>query len=336
MILHFLVPEGFATRPSGGNVYDRHVLADLLAAGWRVVIHEVDTATGDTAGAVDRVLARLPERSLVLVDSLVASGAAGAAAVCLAAPVRVVPLVHMLFDTPLEHELLCEAAVVITTSAWTANLLVTRHGVDPRRVHVATPGVDLAPRSPGTAAGTELICLAALTPGKGHDVLLDALALLTDLDWRCRLVGSLEQDREQVDALRKQAADRGINERVDFVGELVGDGLTAAWSRADLLVLPSRAETYAMVVTEALARGLPVVASAVGGVPEALGEIDDGTRPGMLVRPDDAAALARALRRWLEDEPLRRWLRRAAGARRASLRRWPLTAARVARALESA
>jgi len=81
-----------------------------------------------------------------------------------------------------------------------------------------------------------------------------------------------------------------------------------------------------MVVTEALARGVPVIAAEVGGVTEALGHGDDGTRPGMLVPPGDAAALGAALRNWLTDAELRRRLRRAAVVRRASLRGWPATA----------
>ena len=88
------------------------------------------------------------------------------------------------------------------------------------------------------------------------------------------------------------------------------------------MVLASRAETYGMVVTEALARGLPVVAAEVGGVPEALGHGADGVRPGLLVPPGDPAALAAALRAWLGDAGLRRRLRRAARERRASLSRW--------------
>ena len=70
-------------------------------------------------------------------------------------------------------------------------------------------------------------------------------------------------------------------------------------------MLASRAETYGMVVTEALARGLPVLATEVGGVTEALGHGEDGTRPGLLVPPGDPAALGAALRAWLEDAELR-------------------------------
>jgi glycosyltransferase involved in cell wall biosynthesis len=103
-----------------------------------------------------------------------------------------------------------------------------------------------------------------------------------------------------------------------------------------LLVLASHAETYGMVVSEALARGLPVVATEVGGVTEALGEAEDGTRPGLLVPPGDPAALGGALRAWLGDAELRAHLRRAARQRRTSLRRWPTTTSVLADVLTGA
>jgi glycosyltransferase involved in cell wall biosynthesis len=85
-----------------------------------------------------------------------------------------------------------------------------------------------------------------------------------------------------------------------------------------------------MVVTEALARALPVVAPHVGGVPEALGVTPDGRRPGMLVAPGDVDALAHSLRRWLCEPDLRHGLRAAADRRRAGLPGWSETAERVA------
>jgi glycosyltransferase involved in cell wall biosynthesis len=110
--------------------------------------------------------------------------------------------------------------------------------------------------------------------------------------------------------------------------------LDAAYAGADLLVLASRAETYGMVVTEALARGVPVVAADVGGVPEALGE--DPARPGVLVPPGDPVALGAAVRAWLLDGDLRDRLRRAARARRASLRGWAATTSVLAGVLARA
>ena len=106
-----------------------------------------------------------------------------------------------------------------------------------------------------------------------------------------------------------------------FPGPRTGAELDRSYAAADLLVLASRAETYGMVVTEALARGLPVVATEVGGVTEALGHGAGRLRPGLLVAPDDPAALATALRAWLGDAELRRRLRRAARERRESLAR---------------
>jgi glycosyltransferase involved in cell wall biosynthesis len=88
-----------------------------------------------------------------------------------------------------------------------------------------------------------------------------------------------------------------------------------------------------MVVTEALARGLPVVATAVGGVPEALGRGSDHLPPGLLVPPDEVQPLAQALGSWLADADLRGRLRAAARQRRNSLRPWSATTAVIDRVL---
>lgn len=131
---------------------------------------------------------------------------------------------------------------------------------------------------------------------------------------------------------------------VHVVGPLTGTALDAAYGSADLFVLPSRAETYGMVVTEALARGLPVIASEVGGVPEALGTVSSpsldpfsaeeslpsAVTPGLLVPPDNPDALAAALRSWLTDPALRARWRAAARARRDTLTGWDVTTRQLA------
>jgi len=123
---------------------------------------------------------------------------------------------------------------------------------------------------------------------------------------------------------------------VRFPGPRVAANLDRTYVSADLVVLASRVETYGMVVTEALARGLPVVAADVGGVREALGHGAGAVRPGMLVPPDDPAALAAALRAWLDDTDVRFAWRRAARERRASLPEWSTTASVVSDVLAGA
>ena len=204
-------------------------------------------------------------------------------------------------------------------------------------MHVAEPGVDAADLAPGTAAGGALLCVAAVTFDKGHDVLLDALE--TDLGpapgTACAWA-AWTATRRSSERLRRRSLDGGLGERVSFPGPRTGADLDRSYAAADLMVLASRAETYGMVVTEALARGLPVIATDVGGVTEALGHGADGIRPGLLVAPEDPAALGAALRAWLGDAELRARLRRAARERRESLSPWSTTASVIARVLAGA
>ncbi len=136
--------------------------------------------------------------------------------------------------------------------------------------------------------------------------------------------------------MRRRADDAGIGDRIWFVGPRTGDDLDRAYAAADLLVVPSLGETYGMVVTEALARGLPVIATDVGGLPHTLGRTADGRRPGLLVAPGDASALSGALSNWLRDTELRRKLRLAAQERRGSLSDWSATVERIAQVLTAA
>lgn len=327
--VHFVVPEGIAdpARPSGGNTYDRRIAHGLAALGWEVHVHEASSHD-----ALAAALGRIPDGALVLLDGLIASPAPDVL-VPEADRVRLIALVHMPFIDEREGAVLSAATSIVTTSAWARQVLLDVYSLPSDRVHVAEPGVDRAELAPGTATAGALLSVAAVIPGKGHDVLVDALAPLADLRWRCLCVGNLERDPRFVARVRRRAADCGVDRRLRFPGPQTGADLARSYAAADLLVLPSRAETYGIVVAEALARGLPVVAADVGGVPEALGHGADGTRPGLLVPPEDPAALRDALRSWLEDADLRERLRRAARERRASLGGWTKTTSAVADAL---
>jgi glycosyltransferase involved in cell wall biosynthesis len=317
--VHVVVPDAIddPTRPSGGNTYDRHVCGGLTAIGWSVREHAVP----ESPAALAEVVQRIPDHAVVLLDGLVAS-AAPEVLVPQASRLRLVVLVHMPLGHREERDVLWAAAAVVTTSAWARRRLLELHALPADRVHVAEPGVEPAGLAPGTATGGALLCVAAVTPGKGHDVLLDALATIADLPWSCSCVGSLDRDPAYAESLPR--------DRVHFLGPRVGAELDRCYAEADLVVLASREESYGMVITEALARGLPVVVTEVGGVTEALGHGTDGARPGLLVAPEDPTALGRALRAWLGDAGLRARLRRTARERRASLTGWATTTSVVA------
>jgi glycosyltransferase involved in cell wall biosynthesis len=345
-VVHVVVPEGIddPERPSGGNVYDRRVSQGLAGAGWSVHEHQQAGSwpePGPQARAVlASELARMPEGAVVLLDGLVAS-AAPEVLVPQAARLRVVVLLHLPLGATTqdvevgarECAVLTSAAAVVTTSSWCRSWLLERYQLPADRLHVAEPGVDRADPTRATPGGHRLLCVAAVVPGKGHDVLLAALGDLQDLAWDCVCVGALDRDPVHVARVQRLARDAGIADRVDLAGPRTGADLGATYAAADLLVLPSRFETYGMVVTEALAHGLPVLVSDTGGLPGTVGRLPDGSRPGLLVPPDDAPALAAALRRWLSDGALRDSLRVAARARRPTLPGWGATTDRMSRAL---
>ena len=351
-IVHFVVPAELddPAKPTGGNVYDHRIRRGLADHGWQVITHAAPGAWPWPDAAAEQALAgqigSIADGAVVLIDDLIASTVPD---ILIPATDRLtlVVLVHMsLGEAPPGHQVAAaetrERAVlssvrhVVTTSSWTRDRLLLRYPLPPGKVHVAEPGVDPADPVSGTAGGGELLCVAAVTAHKGHDVLLTALAATADLPWRCVCVGTLDREPVFVEGLRRRAEQAGIADRVCFSGLRIGDDLAHAYAAADVLVLASHAETYGMVVTEALARGLPVIATAVGGLPEALGRTAGGRRPGLLVPPGDSAALAAALRRWLADDGLREGLRAAAGERRSTLSGWDVTSRRIADVLTQA
>jgi glycosyltransferase involved in cell wall biosynthesis len=346
--VHVVVPEGFddPRQPTGGNIYDRRVCAGLAGAGWDVLVTTVAAAWPvPAAGALAdlaRIVSAIPDGEAVLIDGIIASPAA-AQLLPHTGRIRMTVLLHMPLATVLdahhdasaersERVVLRAAAGVVVTSEWTRQQVLTRYAIPAHRVHVARPGVDQV-AAPARPVRGRLICVGVLGRHKGQDLLVEALADLAERDWHCVLVGPLDRDPDFVGQLQTRITRLGYGHRVRLAGILTGAALNHAYATADLLVAPSRSETYGMTVTEALAHGLPVMAADVGGLPEALGSAADGTLPGQLVPPGDPAALAAALGDWLGDERHRHRLRAAARQRRLTLRGWEQTTQATANAL---
>jgi glycosyltransferase involved in cell wall biosynthesis len=346
--VHVVVPEGFDNpgRPTGGNVYDRRVCAGLAEAGWDVLVTTVAAAwpvPGPAARAgLARIVSAIPDGETVLIDGLLASPAA-APLLPHTGRIRMTVLLHMPLATAFgthhaasvlrsERAVLRAATGVIVTSEWTRQQVLTRYAIPAHRVHVARPGADRV-ATPARPVRGRLICVGVLGRHKGQDLLVEALAGLAERDWHCVLAGPLDRDPAFVEQLQARIARLHYGHRIRLTGVLTGAALSHAYTTADLLVAPSRAETYGMTVTEALAHGLPVIAAAVGGLPEALGFTADGTRPGQLIPPSQPAALAAALADWLGDERHRNRLRAAAKQRRSTLHGWEQTTQQIATAL---
>jgi glycosyltransferase involved in cell wall biosynthesis len=346
-VVRFLIPGDPDTR-TGGYAYDRRVMAGLRALGWCVERWALGggfpfPARGEVEDA-RRVLAGLPDRALVVVDGL-ALGPMPEVIEAEAGRLRLVALVHhpLALETGLDSETarrldagerraLRAAARVVATSPSTARSLAAA-GIPAGRLGVVTPGNDPAPLATGGGSrpATEILCVATLTPRKGHEVLLRALARVRGHPWHLTCVGSQGRHPATARAVRALAGRLGLRRRVAFRGEVDDRTLSRCYRRADLVVLASFHEGYGMVLAEALARGIPVVSTRVGAIPDTV-----PPAAGRLVPPGDPGALARALEGVLGSRRLRARLAGGARAVRRRLPSWTETSRRFAAELERA
>ena len=219
-------------------------------------------------------------------------------------------------------------ARAIVTSAATGTQLAAGFGVTPERIAVVEPGTAPAPRSVGSGGpGCAILSVGVITPRKGYDVLLRALARLPDLDWTLTIAGA-PRDTVHAHTLTALAEELGIAQRVTFAGEVVAEALDALWLGADLFALATHYEGYGMAIAEALKRGLPVAVTD-GGAAAALVTPESG----VVCMPGDDAMLARAMRRAMFDVPLRSEMAEAAWQIGQRLPDWPAQADAFATAL---
>lgn len=334
--LHLLVPGALDQR-TGGYLYDARMVEGLRADGWRVKVHELEGRfpEGDSVArqSLAAALSSAHEGGTVVADGL----AVGALPDVLEGH-RELPLVALVHHALADESGLGPAAAerlrrletrtleivrgVVVTSPYTAERLAGL-GVAADRLRVVVPGTAPARPARGPNAGSppRLVCVGSVTPRKGHDVLVEALARIRDLAWACVCAGSLERGGGFPDGVRERVAELGLESRILFLGELDAAELDSVYQTASLFVLPSRFEGYGMALTEALARGLPVVSTTGGAIP--------GTVPsdaGVLVSPGDANALAAALAELLANPDRLRPLADAARDHAARLPDWPTQA----------
>ncbi|OFW16653.1 MAG: hypothetical protein A3H29_13550 [Acidobacteria bacterium RIFCSPLOWO2_02_FULL_67_21] len=174
-----------------------------------------------------------------------------------------------------------------------------------------------------------LICVATIKAGKGHELLLATLGAVPHSNWHLTCAGSLTRDTATVDRVRAAIERFHLEDRVTLAGALEGDALEACYEQADVFVMATQQETYGMAVAEALAHGLPVVATRTDAVVDLVGD-----EAGLLVPVDDEPSLRDALTRIIGDASLR--ARLAEGARRAGSRlpTWDEASRKMAQAFD--
>jgi glycosyltransferase involved in cell wall biosynthesis len=328
-----LVVPGQLETPTGGYIYDRRMAEGLRQHGWSVDVRALHASfPHPTPAALEhasRVLAGIGNGTCVLVDGL-AFGAMPDVIEREASRLRIAALIHLPLGADLsidretaarlaatERRALDAAALVIVTGPATLSLLA-EYGIARDKVVVVEPGTTRVPlaRRPG-GGPLKLLSVATLHPGKGHEILLNALATVAEQDWRLTCAGSVTRHAATADRVRAALRRLGLEERVALVGELDDAALCHCYDEADVFVLATLQETYGMAVAEALAHGLPVVATRTGAIPDLVG--DDA---GLLVPPGNTEALADALARVLGDARLRARLTEGAWRARDRLPSW--------------
>jgi glycosyltransferase involved in cell wall biosynthesis len=342
-----VIPGDLETR-TGGYGYDRRIVVGLRDRGWAVtIVRLADSFPFPTAAArleAAAAFADVPDGQLVLVDGL-ALGALPAEAAAHASRLVLVALVHhpLALEAGIdtrqaaaleasERAALAQVRQVIVTSRGTA-VTLARYGVEPGRITIVEPGTDPAPIARGTmpANDVSLLCVATLTPRKGYELLLDALAAVPDDNWRLRCVGATDRDPQTTARVRARLRDPRLADRVELVGDMDTGQLAVEYDRADVFVLATLYEGYGMVVAEALARGLPIVSTATGSIADLVG--DDA---GIIVAPGDVAAFTGALAHVISDAGLRSRLAEGARRVRDRLPTWQDAVARMASVLTEA
>jgi colanic acid/amylovoran biosynthesis glycosyltransferase len=219
-------------------------------------------------------------------------------------------------DRQMLKEKLEAAAFAISVSRFNKELMLKEGGPHlHRKIHVIYGGVDTEAFSPALqkspAGPFRILCVATLEEGKGHACLVEACRLLRDrgVDFTCHLLG----DGPLRSRIEKQIARADLNACIKLHGACTQAEVKQQLAQASVGVLATvptangRCEGIPNVLKEAMACGLPVVASRIAGIPELV----EHEVSGLLIPPGDAAALARAIERLKDDTALRRVLGQA-------------------------
>lgn len=290
MHIHFCNPD-ITTHPTGGNRYN-----DAVRTAWSAA----DTLTSGTSwdAAPTDADAWLIDSLLIRDDDLLSAWATGPPAVLTTHYLHLADPTQQ--GTPAAQE---EANRLSLFAGYVAPSHFVReklnsYGIEPARTVVAPPGLRHTFRTGRDAAvqdphpPTRLLSVANRLPNKQLIPCLHMLEGMQDLSWQWRVIGDETLDPEHAVAFREAVSKSSVSDRVNVQGTASSEAVRAAYTRADVVVCPSRFETSGMVAREALAAGVPVLGFRVGGLPETLGTLADAC----LVPAGDFGALRTRLK----------------------------------------
>lgn len=236
-------------------------------------------------------------------------------------------VVKRVFDRVVSRFTVARAARAIALTRHEAAHLVSL-GIEEERIAIIPNGVDLGEFGGVRPARTSKPKVTGLFVGrlephqKGLEPLVRSLAILPrSVGFELRIIG---EDWGGAALVRRLASELGVDDRITLVGRVPRENLLREYAAADLLVMPSLFEPFGIVLLEAMASGLPVVASRVGGIPEVV--VDGET--GLLVEPGNASEIASAVLRLAESPGLRARMG-ARGRERARSYSWDVLVPRV-------
>ncbi len=343
-----LLTQGDPGRLTGGYLYQQRMAEAAPLHDARIQVVSVgERVLPLQARAVGRLLAGVQADAL-LVDSIVAAAAARA----LASPRRQLPVIAVVHQQPGGVEasirlralrrsrdlaLYRRAGRVVAVSDWLSDKLVG-DGVSPARIVVVPPGREppgrvIAP-APELRRGRRaaLICVSNWVRNKRIDLALDAVSRLAPELATLHLVGDQNADRRYAAQLRRRIARDDLRDRVVVHGRLPPPEVATLLAGADVLVHPSRHESYGQAVAEGMAAGVPVVAFAIDNLPYL---VRDGI-DGKLVAFGDISAMASAITELILDHGRRETMRANARSRAAGFPTWADSADRFFAAIRSA
>jgi glycosyltransferase involved in cell wall biosynthesis len=291
----------------------------------------------------DGLLAALDASNPIVIDGL-AFGVMDKTAAKLGESRKLIALVHHplayesgISTTDAERFLASERAAlahvrhVVVTSPATGRLLQGEYGVKTECITVVKPGNErIEARLRPEQDVVSLLAVGSLVPRKGYDVLIAALAPLKDLRWTLAIAGDATRDVATAEKLKADIVSRGLSDRIALLGAVSDEKLATLYAEAHAFVLASRFEGYGMAYAEAIAHGLPVIATRTGAVPETVPH-----EAALFVEPDDAAGLTDALRKLIENRSLRARLSAAARDAARNLPTWRESGELFSRVLEA-